>query len=608
METTQVVTPGNLDTTLKMGKNEEGKYGVNHDNTLTTNEQGQLSVAMGGAYRVTNLDTLAEVPSAPGFYCIYGAHTPENPVIGMPIGAETRNVGNELPRYKAGGTTERYDWSGFVTRNSKQTDVTLYSSAHVWFSTNDSNDGFDSTQWSVWKRLDNAKAGLDCEAIAELPPATWQAGTTVLGQQNGSCVRLVPRETLFQEIGVGMAASKTVGDVGDTYHVITTVTNSGEGTNEVTELVITKPALGSYTLSNFTNHASTGATIEKVDDLHYNIRGLKSGGTAKVEFDVVANASGTFQFGASVNANTALDMQSNNNTATVTLSARIAVNPDIVPSADCPIIDVTVDGHKLVSHSKDITVIATAGYNTGITNLLLNHNSLAGLAITIAQDVTIIVQSSEAIYNRQMIKLTNGMFVKSSTRGYMETFVDPTDSVSSDFKDYTYENSLLTFGPTTSETVRVSVRPKGNACKWQHFDILAGSWAYTPAYTVTINTTLPHTKTLAYNVNEVTDSDATLDKYRRETNIVGDAQIEGIYYDQNSVKVTQQDALVITLPAGQVSSGTITATGDYLANLNTQGNIKCVYDPATKQVTVTTLDTVSAADNFVYKNITFKVE
>lgn len=504
METKQIVTPGNLDTTLKMGKNEEGKYGVNHDNTLTTNAQGQLSV--------TN-----------------------------PAGA----------------------------------------------------------------------SGLDCASIAALPVKSFDKGTTVLAQKDGECFRLAPKEALFQEIGVGMAASKTVGDVGDTYHVITTVTNSGEGTNEVTELVITKPALGSYTLSNFTNHASTGATIEKVDDLHYNIRGLKSGGTAKVEFDVVANASGTFQFGASVNANTALDMQSNNNTATVTLSARIVVNPDIVPSADCPIIEATIDGHKLVSHSQPNDQIYFVTHNSAAKNLLLTHETLSGLTVSFKQDILVIVQvyfSTQPMMDN--LKLSNGKYLMNKA-SWVNSFVKESDSAASSFTDYTFENGVLTLGNISDgyKCCRISVRPKGNNCKWQHFDIMSGSVAYTPVRNIELNTTLNHTKSMTTNRVEVTDKPNDLAFMRSIVNIIGDASIVGWYYGgNNSSLTTENDKLVITLPAGQVTTGTITATEGYLEGLNTQGNIKCVYDPATKQVTVTTLDTVSAADNFVYKNITFKVE
>lgn len=457
----------------------------------------------------------------------------------------------------------------------------------------------------------NTGGGLDCATIGKLPLSAWKKGTTVLAQQDGNCVRLVPKETLFQEIGVAMTADKLVADVGQTYHVVTTVTNSGEGANEQSDLVITKPALGNYSIANITTRANN-ATIEKIDDTHFSVKNMQSGGTAVVEFDVVANSGGTFQFGASVNPNTELDLQSNNNQATITLSARIIENPEIVPSVDCPIIDVTVDGHKLVSHSKKYGIFPA--YYLPKT-IFMNKESLAGLVLKIKQDVTVIVQTgnptSYSSAREHTLVFKNGTVMLPSVSYSIDEFVEVTDPASSSFNDYTFVNGTLIIGQTVKSAVRVSVRPKGKNCKWQHFDILPNKWVIQIPKTLELSTTLNHTKSKVDTGTTVSENSD--DAYKAQViasyQVIGgtldfdDVDIKGYYFKP----ITAEDKLTITLPSGQVTSGTITATGDYLRDLNTNGNIKCVYDPSTKKVTVTTLASVSAADNFTYRNITFKV-
>lgn len=378
----RVVIPEDMGKTIALGQTEPDKWNVKHDGTLQTLANGALSVVPPGCNLVTNLNTLDGVPAGDGTFCIYGLHNAGSKVPGMVTNMNA--VTETQPRWESGDTTADFGWNGWVTRAGNQTTVYVNGGSATWSSVNDSTDG-DPTGWSEWRRVENVappaapatSQGLDCNAIQQLPQKPWKQGTSVLGQQDGQCVRLVPTESLFQEVGVALAANKLSGNVGDTYHVVATVTNSGAATNGVTDLTITKPALGSYTVSNFSSSASAGASVERVSDYVYKVKKLGSGGTAKVEFDVVANAGGTFQFGAAVNPNTALDMQSNNNQATITLSARIQQNPDITPSADCPIVELTVDGTKLASHSRRSEYINTV--NDIPKTLFMNKSTLDGL-------------------------------------------------------------------------------------------------------------------------------------------------------------------------------------------------------------------------------------
>ena len=50
--------------------------------------------------------------------------------------------------------------------------------------------------------VNSGGAGLDCDAIDQLPEAAWKKGTVVLAKQDGQCVRLTALESIFQEAKV----------------------------------------------------------------------------------------------------------------------------------------------------------------------------------------------------------------------------------------------------------------------------------------------------------------------------------------------------------------------------------------------------------------------
>lgn len=188
-----------------------------------------------------------------------------------------------------------------------------------------------------------AKSGFDCSSIDQLPERPWKKGTTLLAKQDGQCVRLSSFDTFFQEIGVGITASRTNGFTGEEYRVAVTVTNTGEGTNELTNLNISKPeGLGvAYDIKDLETSKVQVEEIERVDDFSYNIKNTKKGGTAIIRFTVVPKALGNYQFTAMVNPNSALDKDLGNNTSTIVLNAHTKADANLEISQECPIVELT---------------------------------------------------------------------------------------------------------------------------------------------------------------------------------------------------------------------------------------------------------------------------
>lgn len=439
--------------------------------------------------------------------------------------------------------------------------------------------------------------------LSNLPKVAWKKGTEILVKQDGNLKLMKANESLFQEIGVGITANKTVGDIGDKYHLVVTVTNTGEDTNEMTLLDIIKPQLGNYTMSNFTNRASAGASVEKVTDTHYKIKKLAKGGTAIVEFDVTPNASGTFQFGASVNPNTALDMQSNNNQASIILSARVAVNPDITPSVDCPLIDITYNGKKLVGHSRGAYL--EIGSDQPF-NILASKNTLKDLSFSVSQDVTVVIQGNNKSYSKTSIMLSNNRAV-GQYFGYVNIFVKASDSVnlndSYNTVKFKYENNKITI-LSENDCIRISVRPKGNNCKWQHFDIYS-SYDIEKPYTYT--TSLPHI------IKEVYSKDSSLTATKDATikaniNILDSSSVtvSNVVVGGNN-EVTKKEILSIQLPHNKVTNGDITVSNTTFSALNTKGNLAIHADRNSNRMTVSTTASITSADNLVANNIKFEV-
>ena len=322
----------------------------------------------------------------------------------------------------------------------------------------------------------------DCAQVASLPLAQWKQGTSILASQDGECKRLVPVQNLFQEVGVSMAANKLSGLVGDSYNVVVTVTNSAEAENALTDLVITKPQLGNYTLENFNSSASAGAVIEKVSDLVYKIKNLKSGGTAKVTFTVTANAAGSLQFGASINPNTTLDLQDNNNQATVTLSVQTPVDINYTPTVACPTLEfVDVDTNKPIFMSGPLDESIKrgtddSGQDGGRTNLYTNSSRIS---LRCKQEIGTVV-----CYRKEVHRRTYGTAVDSEGNFYsIDEDFGIGDNDGHGYKNVSAPNSdmdgvsvdtqskTITIDNVLNHLIILGVKPRGSNCDFQYIRI-----------------------------------------------------------------------------------------------------------------------------------------
>lgn len=246
-------------------------------------------------------------------------------------------------------------------------------------------------------------SGLDCEAIGKLPKRAWKAGTVLLAQQDGECVQLASTDSLFQQVGVGITASAKQVVNGDTTHVVVTVSNVGEGTNENTTLNIVRPE-GGYTVTNVT-HSSVGVgSVEKKSDVLYELNGIRKGGVVKVEFDVTAQDVGTLQFGANIDPHSSLDMIVSDNTTSMVITA--TPRTTYKPTAECPLItatDIATNTDlRVISPNADFAALlkgkdsAVAQRVMSLTNTYTDGKGFAGRKIKLKGASTVVVTTGVA--------------------------------------------------------------------------------------------------------------------------------------------------------------------------------------------------------------------
>ena len=326
-------------------------------------------------------------------------------------------------------------------------------------------------------------SGLDCAAIDALPERQWKKGTALLAKQDGECVRLAAFDSIFQEIGVGITADKTNAFVNEEYKVVVTVSNTGEGKNELTNLNIVGPAnTDDYEIKDVTFTKSEADEVEQVNNLTYNIRGLKKGGTVVVKYTVVPKVLGNYQFTAAVNPNSALDKDLGNNNATLILNARTKADPSYAPSVDCPLIIATeLDSNtQLVQlrteRSGEKHVADTDVINYG--NLFANRETLKGLKIRL-ENASTVVGYRNKFSNVRSYVLSNGKvspgYIPVGDAGlvYTSAVVADANGIKTGTDGYTFENGVLTITADV-ETFAISCRPQGSNCKWQNYMFSTG--------------------------------------------------------------------------------------------------------------------------------------
>ena len=332
-----------------------------------------------------------------------------------------------------------------------------------------------------------ATAGLDCASIDALPEKPWKKGTTLLAKQDGECIRLAAFDSIFQEVGVGITADKTNSFTNEEYKVVVTVSNTGEGKNELTNLNIVGPAnTEDYEIKDVTFTKSEADEVEQVNNLTYNIRGLKKGGTVKVKYTVVPKVLGNYQFTAAVNPNSALDKDLGNNNATLILNARTKSNPTYVPSVDCPLITATeLDSNVVLQQIKPYGSITTTvnGVSKNVTlyptdslystNIFSRRRTLKGLRIRLNGASTIVgynkaeQEGSATIVNGNTTTIGRSVSGDSRFNIYSEN-----DAVKVGTNGYTFVNGVLEITEDLM-AFAFSCRPAGTNCKWQNYALYA---------------------------------------------------------------------------------------------------------------------------------------
>ena len=345
-----------------------------------------------------------------------------------------------------------------------------------------------------------ATAGLDCAAIDALPEKPWKKGTVLLAKQDGECVRLTSLDSIFQEIGVGITADQTNSFTGEKYKVVVTVTNTGEGKNELTNLNIVGPAnVEDYDIQDVSFTKSEADEVEQVNDLTYNIRGLKKGGTVKVKYTVVPKEKGTFQFTAAVNPNSPLDKDLGNNNATVILYADTKVKA--ITGENCPAITLKdVDTSEVLTQASTVgggkfdtnpwvgtnpTYIETVQY----INIYANRTTLQGLVLEADADITVVANHQKFSKAAAGVGTVDGSIFGAypyaiGTNPYGNTFISPTTvhEVTTDSVNVSGRRLTVT---ADANALVLAVRPRGANCYWQVYVILAKSDPQVEKITVT---------------------------------------------------------------------------------------------------------------------------
>lgn len=404
------------------------------------------------------------------------------------------------------------------------------------------------------------KAGLDCAAIDALPERQWKKGTVVLAKQDGECVRLASLDSIFQEIGVGISTDKTNGFTNESYNVIVTVTNTGEGKNALTNLNINGSSnTQDYEIKDVSFTKSDTDSVEQVNNLTYNINGLKKGGTVKVRFTVVPKVKGTFQFTAAVNPNSAFDKDLGNNNATIILYAD-TISKAIV-SENCPSITLTekVSGAVLSQVAPNINSNGSASVSTEYrdinrletVNVFTDRTTLKDLKLVCSTDVTAVVHAVNMNADTSSVKTGIGTVIgdiytripgQLSLNDSYTTYLNP-NTVHSDTT-----NSIKVTGKeitvTEDATAMVMlIRPRGANCYWQ-------------VYFIYCKTTAPINKVEVADVTGGKVSTSVQPKVQTSSvakfNVVGTGIKEGRYIADGYVQKQ-----IITVKQGTAASATI---------------------------------------------------
>lgn len=600
MKQIRVVTPKDLGRGIK-ANGAKKKYEVDltqmvDNKTVRVNEQGNLEVIKEKCVQVLDLNNLVDAENTGalkrlGSTCFYGDFNAADArtAIGAPVDFGKFDVEKSRAITAKEDITsgQQLDFNGWQVATDREVHQYIYSSAadgkqSGWVRSNDSGMNADGSlrnpsAWGDWIFELNLpaqpaqKAGLDCEAIAQLPQEQWEKGTSILANKNGKCVRLVPSENFFQEIGVGIAANKVSAYTNEEFEVVVTVSNTGVGKNTLTDWVITKPVGGVYDVKDVSVTSNGVDRVETVTEFNYKLHGLSSGGTAIARFKVVPKSTGTFQFSSTVTPNSALDQDAKNNSATIVLSATTKADPNYVPSVDCPLIIATeLDSNTQLTQlrafdfgKKDTAKAELINYG----NLFANRDTLKGLKIRLENASTVVGYTSRYSGSTAYIMSNSRVSAGSSINGdagqvYSSALATDADAVKTGTGGYTFENGVLTITDDV-EVFAVSCRPQGSNCKWQSYMFSTGitptSKTITPSGVVGGTTTLED----VYNLEEkVNNSDIARINVIPSDVTVSTTRVVRASVSRNN-RATRVQKLVFRVKAGTAASLSYTSTDNY---------------------------------------------
>lgn len=219
--------------------------------------------------------------------------------------------------------------------------------------------------------------GLTCEAFGQLPKHVWEDGMSVLAKRsNGQCVQLVPKDSIFQTVGLAATYGKLVnsqetetfntltGFVEDTYFINYTISNSGEDTNTSTVFTINQPILEQGIL-NTTCEIRNRSKVASVSNPVFNaqngtwtitITGLEKNGQVNILWKGKASTDRSYQVNGSIVVDPTIVNKSTNLTTTHTLNVNTQRNTSVINDSNigeagteaCPYINATLDGIPIV--------------------------------------------------------------------------------------------------------------------------------------------------------------------------------------------------------------------------------------------------------------------
>lgn len=601
MKQIRVVTPKDLGRGIK-ANGAKKKYEVDltqmvDNKTVRVNEQGNLEVIKEKCVQVLDLNNLVDAENTGalkrlGSSCFYGnfGAADAQTAIGAPVDFGKFDVEKSRAITAKEDITsgQQLDFNGFQIATDREVHQYIYSRAGAegkqsgWVRSNESGMNADGSlrnpsDWGDWVYELNLpaqpaqKAGLDCEAIAQLPQEQWEKGTSILANKNGKCVRLVPSENFFQEIGVGIAANKVSAYTNEDFEVVVTVSNTGIGKNTLTDWVITKPVGGVYDVKDVRVTSNGVDRVETVSEFNYKLHGLSSGGTAVARFKVVPKSTGTFQFSSTVTPNSVLDQDAKNNTASITLSATTKADPNYTPSVDCPLVTATeLDSNTQLVQLRTENVGNDSLARTGLDNygnLFANRETLKGLKIRLQNASTVVGYSRDyRSYNSFIVsndRITSGSSVTGDDGlAYGNYLNSSADGIKSGTGGFTFENGVVTIIADV-EVFAISCRPQGSNCKWQHYML---STATTPNSKVisTSNVTGGSVSIVATYVDEkvTSDNDASrINVIPSSVTVVKNKKINTSV--SRSERATRVQKLVFRVRAGTAASLNYTSTNNY---------------------------------------------